>query len=135
MHSYFFPRAQKRDMRYRKTNYLLTKVAQLLSTLKEELQSSDSMTAISGEPSTLDVSGCNTHLLFFASYTILSQHLQQAGHVQITLPLLVLSKQLFGLRARAMAASGYLGQITSCQWASVCSYFAQKVLPKAYLTE
>ncbi|XP_006745345.1 peripheral plasma membrane protein CASK [Leptonychotes weddellii] len=42
-----------------------------------ELQSSDSLTAISKEPSSLDVSGCNSHLLISA------QHLQQAGGMRV----------------------------------------------------
>ena len=108
---------------YRKTNYLLKEVAQLLSKLKEELQSSDSRTTISREPSIVDISGCNSHLLFFASCTALSQHLQQAGDMQITSPLLVLSKQHIGLRAWAVAALGELGQIILCRSASICSYF------------
>lgn len=82
---HIFPSEHRKGvLGYRKTNSLLKKFAQLLSRLKGELQSSDSLTAISREPSTLDVSSYNSHVLISATFTILAQHLQQAGGMWIT---------------------------------------------------
>lgn len=113
---------------YRKTNSLLKKVAQLLCRLKEELPNSDSVTAISREPLTLDVSSCNSHLVIFAAFPVLSQCLQQARDMPVTSPLFGAVQTTLWLKAQAVTAFGCLGQITSSLFIVCLAIIAKSIL-------